>query len=57
MVKGYAWFFNTKFLQLGYRMYCKTEYIAVGFDALKLTIGKGVMWGFSEYVPVVADCI
>ena len=57
MVKGYAWRFNTKIWQLGYRMYCYTEYSAVGFDALKSTIGGSGMWGFSEYVLVVADCI
>ena len=33
----------TIFWQLGYRMYCNTEYIAVGFDALRSTIGKSVM--------------
>ena len=43
MVKGYAWCFNTKFCQLGYRMYCNTEYIAVGFNALTSTIRISVM--------------
>ena len=39
MFKGYAWCFSAKFWQLGYRMYCNTEYIAVGFDTLRSTIG------------------
>ena len=29
----------------------------MGFDALRSTIGRSVMWEFSEYVPVVADYI
>ena len=57
MVKGYAWCFNNKFWQLGYRMYCDMEYIAMGFDTLRSTIGGNIMGDFSEYVPVVADCI
>ena len=57
MIKGYALCFNTKFWQLGYRMYCNMEYIAVGFDALRSTIGRSVMWDFSEYILVVSDCI
>ena len=36
---------------------CSTEYTAVGFDALRSTIGKTVTWDFPEHVPVVADCI
>ena len=31
--KAYECSFNTNFWQLGYRMYCNTEYIALGFDA------------------------
>ena len=41
MVKGYTWRFNTNFWQLGYRMYCDTEYIAAGFDALRSAIRRG----------------
>ena len=33
----------TKLWQFGYRMFCNTEYIAVGFDALISTIGRSVM--------------
>ena len=57
MVKSYAWRFNTKFWQLVYRIYRNTKYSAVGFDALRSTIGRSAMLGFSEYVLVVADCI
>ena len=36
---------------------CNTEYIAVGFDALRSTIGRSAMRNLSEYFPLVADCI
>ena len=57
MVKGYTWRFNTKFWQLVYRIYRNTEYSTVGFHALRSTIGRSAMCGFSEYVLVDADCI
>ena len=43
MVKGYASCVSTKFWQLGYRMYCNTEYTVIGFDALRSTIGRSAM--------------
>ena len=38
-------------------MYCNTDYIAVGFDALRSTIGRIAMWDFSEYALMVTNCI
>ena len=57
MVKCYAWCLNTKFWQLGYRMYCNTDYIAAEFDALRSTIGRIAMSDFSEYALMVTNCI
>ena len=34
-----------------------TDYIAVGFDALRSTIGRISMWDFSEYALMVTNCI
>ena len=49
VIKGYAWRFSAKFWQLAYRMYYNAEYLAVGFDALRSTIGRVAMLGFSAY--------